>query len=596
MLFFAANDGSIVKSLQGNIYQGSANANTFTLIAPFAENTSITIAFKLPNGVWTSPVAMTPQNALQGIVSAATGQTYAGWTYDLPNSITSLAGDVTAQFFVYNAQGKITATSAVNFTVQTGVPAVLPDTPSEDVYESILSVLASLQGNLASGAYVARAVFPWHSTTTYGANEIVFVPVGEYGAEVQSVQAGNTNNPPYDAEGNLNTAWWREVVNYNTVTEDFFGKIKEIIANADQDFGSAVEDAQTAAQQAASSATEAAGSATAAGNSASDAAESAINAQAYAEQAKSYAQKKYVIYPTYEDLPRPGDGALIYLVPAPEPSDGYSEYLWIANKNDYEFIGRTEDIDLTNYAQIDGTYPEMTVGSANDPNAVHFTSQTLTDEQKLQARKNIYAAAEEQALKNMYNLGAYDTFTDNGNGTATITRKTGYVRIDGSQNWTRWGSDGAYFYTKTPQAAYLDSNARGCVGSNPELSFSGKWSAENCFWVYPYGNNGWGSFFAINIDGVTSPETCKAYFAQHPTYVQYELATSYTEEVILDQPIHTLDVNGEQFVRYQYEHGLYFSDNNTSPASIFGGDWTSLGSFSSGGNTIYVWKKNKETV
>ena len=226
MLFFAANDGSIIKSLQENVYQGAANANTIYLIAPFAVGMSVTVAFRLPNGVWTSPVAMTPQNALQGIVSAATGQTYAGWTYDIPNSVTALAGDATAQFFVYNAQGKITATSAVNFTVQTGVPAVLPDTPDEDVYESILSVLASLQTNLASGAYVARAVFPWQSTTTYGENEIVYLPVGEYGAEVQSVQAGNTNNPPYDEEGNLNTAWWREVVNYNTVTDDFFTEIK----------------------------------------------------------------------------------------------------------------------------------------------------------------------------------------------------------------------------------------------------------------------------------------------------------------------------------------------------------------------------------
>ena len=244
MLFFAANDGSIIKSLQENVYQGAANANTVYLIAPFAAGMSVTVAFRLPNGVWTSPVAMTPQNALQGIVNAATGQTYAGWTYDIPNSVTALAGEATAQFFVYNAQGKITATSAVSFTVQTGVPAVLPDTPDEDVYESILAVLASLQANLASGAYVARAVFPWQSTTTYGENEIVYVPVGEYGAEVQSVQAGNTNNPPYDAEGNLNTLWWAEAVNFNTVTEDFFTQVKNALEEAQQ----AAEDAQNAAE------------------------------------------------------------------------------------------------------------------------------------------------------------------------------------------------------------------------------------------------------------------------------------------------------------------------------------------------------------
>lgn len=55
------------------------------------------------------------------------------------------------------------------------------------------------------------------------------------------------------------------------------------------------------------------------------------------------------------------------------------------------------DIEAT-YAKQTGTYAGMTVGnatqagSANDPNAVHFTAQTLTDEQKAQARTNIGAA------------------------------------------------------------------------------------------------------------------------------------------------------------------------------------------------------------
>ena len=98
--------------------------------------------------------------------------------------------------------------------------------------------------------------------------------------------------------------------------------------------------------------------------------------------------------------------------------------------------------------------------------------------------------------------------------------------------------------------------------------------------------------FAKNPSGGYDVATLKKNIYEQNVTVQYELQTPYTERVIIDQPIHTLDDNGEQFVRYQYEHGLYFSDNNTSPASIFGGDWTSLGSFSSGGNTIYVWKKS----
>ena len=179
----------------------------------------------------------------------------------------------------------------------------------------------------------------------------------------------------------------------------------------------------------------------------------------------------------------------------------------------------------------------------------------------------------ENVNKSLYNLGAYDTFVDNGNGTATITRKTGYARIDGSQNWIRWGGEGQYFYTKTPQAAYLDNNSGRCVGSNHELDFSNAWNSENCFWVYSHGNNGWGSFIASNIDGVTSPETCKAYFAQHPTYVQYELATSYTEEVIPDQPIHTIDQHGEQWLRDEWEKGLNLNSYGMSGNAV-GVSWS----------------------
>ena len=87
-----------------------------------------------------------------------------------------------------------------------------------------------------------------------------------------------------------------------------------------------------------------------------------------------------------------------------EERDNYAEYLWISESGAYEFIGTVNDIDLSNYAQQNGTYPNMTVGnanhaasadSANDPNAVHFTEQTLKAEQQAQARTNIGAASEE---------------------------------------------------------------------------------------------------------------------------------------------------------------------------------------------------------
>lgn len=171
----------------------------------------------------------------------------------------------------------------------------------------------------------------------------------------------------------------------------------------------AAGEAASSASAAADSAAEAADSATAAAESANNAAGSALEAQGYMEQAKEYAKKEYKLYDSVDDLPVPGDSAFIYLVPqtGSEENDNYAEYLWISETQRYEFIGTVNDIDLSNYAQINGTYSDMTVGNAananhaasadraNDPNAVHFTKQTLTAEQQAQARTNIGAASEE---------------------------------------------------------------------------------------------------------------------------------------------------------------------------------------------------------
>ena len=164
-------------------------------------------------------------------------------------------------------------------------------------------------------------------------------------------------------------------------------------------------EAASSASAAADSAAEAADSATAAAESANSAAGSALEAQGYMEQAKEYAKKEYALYDSVDDLPIPGDSAFIYLVPQTGgEEDKYAEYLWISETQRYEFIGTVNDIDMSNVAYINGTYPDMTVGnanhaasadSANDPNAVHYTEQTLTAEQQAQARTNIGAASEE---------------------------------------------------------------------------------------------------------------------------------------------------------------------------------------------------------
>ena len=245
MIFFTDNSGTIIKSVPSPVYQGSANTNNVYLVAPFAVNAAVTVAFSLPNGERKGPYTMTAQNALDGVQDAQ-GRTYAGWSFSMPNAVTQFFGTVGMQFYFYAAaNGALTATSLTSFEVKRGVAPELPEVPDEDVYAEILAALAQIQTDLENGVYVARAVFPWQSTTAYGENEIVFYPsVGEYGAFVRSVADANLGHAPYDAEGNINTLWWAEVVNFNTVTEDFFTQVKNALEEAQQ----AAEDAQNAAE------------------------------------------------------------------------------------------------------------------------------------------------------------------------------------------------------------------------------------------------------------------------------------------------------------------------------------------------------------
>ena len=274
--------------------------------------------------------------------------------------------------------------------------------------------------------------------------------------------------------------------------------------------------------------------------------------------------------------------------------------------------------------------------------AVRFDEeQTLTEEQKLQARKNISAAAEEQALKNMYNLGAYDTFTDNGDGTATITRKTGYgdsvteqtetatsyteevildqpihtLDVSGEQFVRDEWEKGLNLFNIDEANLSVTNNCSATKDDNGNITIV-KTGSD------PYINDLF-HFYATSTKYTVSARSSK------DMQIFVNINGTYSSSQIIPTPVFTFNCNigdsiylrldgndessgntqtfsdimlveGDHAYPYQPYNGkivhenrvpLYFSDNNTSPASIFGGDWTPLGSFSSGGNTIYVWKK-----
>ena len=145
-------------------------------------------------------------------------------------------------------------------------------------------------------------------------------------------------------------------------------------SSASQAAGSATQAAQAetaaenAAQTAQTQAGAAAGSAQAAAGSAQTAGEHAQDAEEFAELARQYAEigiQPNTDYSSLDELPRPGSTKFIYMIPNSntEPVDSYSEYLWVPDKSDYEFIGSTK-IDLTDYAKQNGTYSDLTAGKA----------------------------------------------------------------------------------------------------------------------------------------------------------------------------------------------------------------------------------------
>lgn len=153
MNFYVDSGGAILGVDPEKIYQGSANANTIRFVGAFASNVKVTVAFKLPTGVWTTPQLMTASTQLAGVVTS-NGVQFNVWEYSIPALVTETFGTVNMQFYVYgdagNGNGGLIATAASSFQVERGVPITLPD-PTDD-YETlltqILSALSQIQGKL----------------------------------------------------------------------------------------------------------------------------------------------------------------------------------------------------------------------------------------------------------------------------------------------------------------------------------------------------------------------------------------------------------------------------------------------------------------
>lgn len=152
MNFYVDSGGVVLHVAPERIFQGSANANTIRFIGAFAPNLPVLVAFKLPNGVWTTPQSMGFSAQLSG-VETKDGVQFNTWEYQIPQVVTENYGTVNVQFYVYGDAGGTggqIASAMSSFVVEKGVPITLPD-PTDD-YETllrqILAVLSQIQGEI----------------------------------------------------------------------------------------------------------------------------------------------------------------------------------------------------------------------------------------------------------------------------------------------------------------------------------------------------------------------------------------------------------------------------------------------------------------
>lgn len=164
----------------------------------------------------------------------------------------------------------------------------------------------------------------------------------------------------------------------------------------------------------------------------------------------------------------------------------------------------------------------------------------------------------------LYNLGAYDSVVDNGDGTVTITRQTGYIQLNGSEDWQRWYSEDKYFllisaFPNQPSTGNKPSLAVCNIGYTYRNIWDGTPSFDIC------ANPGSGPWtepaIAFRNDSIDSVDDWKNFVANHPITIEYRIPSASslirTETVISQRPLSQLDASGEHYAK-----GLYDKSTN----------------------------------
>lgn len=217
---------------------------------------------------------------------------------------------------------------------------------------------------------------------------------------------------------------------------------------------------------------------------------------------------------------------------------------------------------VTNYNVEDvpgGLYPQQIFKTASDENAEELYMRGV-----LNFQNNSWSPwIRVDTTPSLYNMGAFDTIAFNDDNTVTITRQTGYFKIDSSYPQSKINvivnDDGTttYDFYNPIMCDYMYYNSYNDTNTTSTIKGNLKRYATNGASV-----NSWGYQYAYTLR-IICPQTTGTtindlmnYLKTHPVYLDYKRKTSYKETIILNQPIMNLDKQGCQWVKDQYENNI----------------------------------------
>ena len=174
MVFIMNREGTIVETVTSPVHQGS-NANEILLLAPFAPTNTVTVGFKLPNGILIQPrlsksgtgETMTPLEVNDLFLKVGTDEeSMSAWYIKINRDLTRYSGELGIQFFIYDGAGDILASSYATVTVQKGV-AILDGTTFDTgtatqlqaALDKVYAALTAVQSNKVDKINTPHALY-----------------------------------------------------------------------------------------------------------------------------------------------------------------------------------------------------------------------------------------------------------------------------------------------------------------------------------------------------------------------------------------------------------------------------------------------------